>query len=448
MELSMAGRKYPPGPKSALAVSYALSRDPLAFLKDISQRYGDIVHLKLGSRHDFLLNHPDYIKMVLTAREEDLHRSFSRPLKPLLGNGLITSQGEYHRRQRRLLQPSFHHDQIAATAQVITDSAQHYRSTWRDGQKLEVMDEMMRITLDVIVKALFSMDVRGQAAEIGQLFKTVIARTSKRSIPYIEQFFAKLPLPSLKRYQRALARLDEIMYALIARRRADLQGHNDFLTSLIMLQDTEGDRAGLTDTEVRDEAMTVFFAGHETTSSALTWTWYLLSQHPEIERRMHEEVDNALAGRMPTAADFPRLSYTNMVLAESMRLYPPGWLLVRRPMVDFPLGEYVAPKGSYIHFSQYLMHRDARFFPEPEKFDPERWNPEAAAARPKYCYFPFGGGSRKCIGDGLAWMEGTFVLAVVAQKWKFRLVPGQRVVPAPMITLRPKYGMAMTVHAR
>jgi cytochrome P450 len=444
----MVSHVYPPGPKSAFAAGYSLARDPLRALRELASRYGDIAHMRLLSRHDYLINHPDYIKLVLNAGEEEMLRSFSRPLKPILGNGLLTSQGEFHQRHRRLMQPHFHHEQVANSVRAICDYAAEFAGTLRDGQTIELNEAMLRLTLDIILKALFDLGRDGKTSEINALLPAVIARTNKQSIPYLGQFLAKLPLPAQRRYRRSQDRLDTLIHHMIGERRTCRNGQGDFLAALLRLQDSEGAAGGFGDAEVRDEAVTMFMAGHETMGGALTWTWYLLSLYPEVERLLHEELDCVLGGRIPGAGDFPRLAYTAMVLSESMRLYPPVWLMVRRPVRDFSLGDFVIPAGAYIHISQYVTHHDARFFPDPERFDPNRWTREAVAARPKYSYFPFGGGSRRCIGEGLAWIEGVLVIAILAQRWKFRLVPAHPVEPSPMITLRPKYGMKMTVHRR
>ena len=444
----MENKIYPPGPKFVLGAYCSLYRDPLGFLTRMARQYGDISHLQAGSRHDYLINHPDYIKAVLLAGEDEMLRSFPRPLKPLLGNGLLTVQGEAHRQERRLLQPMFHQEQVARYARVITDRCALLNERWRDGLQIDVSTEMLRLTMLVIVQALFSLDVEDQAEEIGQLLTAVLEMTHKNRIPDLDELFSKLPLPKVRRYRRALARMDALMSRMIAERRETGSQHADLLSEMLRLRDPETGLRSLTDERVRDEAMTTFAAGHETTGTALAWTWYLLAQHPEVEQRMHSELDTILAGKTPGSEDVFRLTYTGKVLSESMRLYPPVWLMVRRPARDFPLGGFVLPAGCYVHVSQYLTHRDPRFFPDPERFDPERWVPEAVAARPKFCYFPFGAGSRRCIGEGFARMEGILVLATLAQHWSLRVVPGHPVGLKPFVTLRPRHGLAMTLHRR
>jgi cytochrome P450 len=439
---------YPPGPKSVMAAYYNLYRDPLRFLTEAGRKYGDIVHLQAKGRHDYLINHPDYIKAVLLAGEDVMLRSFPRPLKRLLGSGLLTIQGEDHRCQRRLLLPMFHQNQVAQYARLITDHSVRCGERWRDGQSLDVAAEMLRLTMLVIMQALLNLDVEDQAVRIGQLLTAVLEMTHKNRVPYLDELLAKLPLPGVQRYHRARAKLDALMCGMIRERQEAQHARADFLSAMLDLRDPETGIRLLTDTQVRDEAMTIFAAGHETIGTALAWTWYLLAQHPEVEERLHRELDTVLAGRTPVANDVCQLPYTGMVLSESMRIYPPVWLMVRRPVHDFTLGEFTLPAGCYIHVSPYLTHRDPRSFPNPEKFDPERWTPEGIAGRPKYNYFPFGAGSRRCIGETFARMEGVLVLATLAQRWRLRLVPEHPVELKPFVTLHPRYGLRMTLHHR
>jgi cytochrome P450 len=439
--------RYPPGPTSLARTGYELYRDPLGLLTRLTREYGDIVHLQFGSRHDYILNHPDYIKSVMLAGEDEMLRSFPRPMKRVLGNGLLSSQGECHKRQRRLIQPCFHHQHAASCAQVITEYTERVASHWRDGQTVDIFAEMLRLSMAIVVKALFNTDVENEAAEIGRVLDIIMEMTHKNAIPYLDEFLARLPLPSTKRYENARAVLDEMVYGMIDERRTAGSEQNDFLSAMLRLQGTE-EGYGLSDEQVRDEVMTMFVAGHETIGSALAWTWYLLAEHPEVERRMQEELDQVLGGRVATGVDFARLPYTNMIVLESMRLYPPVWLMARRPVHDYQVAGYTVPAGSYFHISQYLMHRDERYFPNPERFDPDRWTAEAVASRPRFSYFPFGGGSRKCIGESFAMMEGVLVVATLAQQWTMQVAPGHRVEMEPLITLRPKGGIPVRLRRR
>jgi cytochrome P450 len=312
---------------------------------------------------------------------------------------------------------------------------------------MDVSVEMAQLTLSVVAKTLFSADVESEAGEIGAAMTSILEMFRVLLMPFSE-YFDKLPLPMIRRFEKARARLDATIYGLIAERRKSGVDAGDLLSMLLLAQDETEHGEQMTDEQVRDEALTLFLAGHETTANALTWTWYLLSQHPEIESRLHREIDAVLGGRAPELADVPQLRYAEMILAEALRLYPPAWAVGRMVKNSFELGGIEIPAKSICLLSPYLMHHDARWFPEPEKFDPERWTPEAREARPKFTYYPFGGGTRVCIGERFAWMEGVILMAAIAQKWRFRLEPGQRVEPLPLITLRVKNGLRMTAEPR
>jgi cytochrome P450 len=306
---------------------------------------------------------------------------------------------------------------------------------------------MMRLTLAIAGKTLFDADVESEADEIGEALTTTFALFNRLTLPFA-QLLERLPLPATRRFQKARERLDATIYRIIDERRASGEDRGDLLSMLIAARDEEGDGSGMTDEQLRDEAMTIFLAGHETTANALTWTWYLLSKHPEIEARFHAEVDGVMKGELPKAEDFPRLRYTEMVFAEAMRLFPPAWIIGRRALGEYRIDGYTIPARSILLMSQYLTHHDARFFPEPYRFDPERWRPEARESRPKFSYFPFGGGPRLCIGESFAWMEGALVLATIARRFRMRLAPGQPVEMQPLVTLRPKHGMRMILESR
>ena len=447
----MPSRTYPPGPKGALPGLPFLSftRDPLGFLTGVAREYGDVVYFGGVSQDFYLLNHPDYIKDVLVTH----HASFMKGrglqrAKRLLGEGLLTSEPPLHRRQRRLAQPAFHKQRINAYASLMVDYALRLeRERWRDGRTLDVAQEMMHLTLAVVGRTLFGTETEAEAEEVREALSASMASFARFMMPFAE-FFSRLPLPANRRFTESRARLDRVIYRIIEERRASGEDRGDLLTMLLKAQDEEGDGTGMSDEQLRDEAMTIFLAGHETTANALAWTWFLLSQHPEAEARLHKELEEVLSGRPPTAEDLPRLRYTEMVFAEAMRLYPPAWILGRRALEDYEVGGYTIPRNALVILSPYVMHRDPRYFPDPERFDPERWTPEAKAARPQFSYFPFGGGPRRCIGEGFAWMEGVLVIAALAQSWRLRLVPGQRVEPQPVVTLRPRRGVQMTPERR
>jgi len=423
-------------------------RDPLNLLLDSAREYGDVVHLKFGPQDVYLLSHPDYVRDVLVTNNRNFVKSRGLEMaKKFLGESLLTSEGEFHRRQRRLAQPAFHRQRINAYAAVMTDYAVQTRQRWASGETLDVWQEMMRLTLAIVGKTLFDADVEAEASQIGAAITSIMQLFERITNP-LAGLLDKLPLPSNIRWLKAKQRMDSTIYRIINERRASGVDRGDLLSMLLLAQDEEGDGGSMTDTQLRDEAMTLFVAGHETTANALTWTWYLLSQHQDVEAKLHEEIDAVLAGELPTADDVAKLRYTEMVLAESMRLYPPAWTLGRRVLSDYQVGDYVIPANSIVLMSPWVMHHDARYFPEPFTFDPERWTAEARESRPKFSYFPFGGGPRVCIGEQFAWMEGVLLIATIAQQWQMRLAPGHRVETRPMITLRPRYGMRMVVEAR
>jgi cytochrome P450 len=440
----------PPGPpRSALsALVYRPGSNPLVFFADLARKYGDVAHVYMGGEHVFLLNHPRFVRDVLVAHQHNFRkgRGLERA-KRLLGEGLLTSEGAMHVRQRRLMQPAFHRDRIAGYAAVMTEYADRIQQRWQDGATLDVSHEMMRLTLGIVGKTLFDQDVESQAREVGAALNDVMESFWMQMLPFYNTL-ERLPIPALRRARTARDRLDAVIYRMIAERRRSPSDRGDLLSMLLLAQDEEGDRRGMTDLQVRDEALTIFLAGHETTANALAWTWYLLSGAPDVAARLYDEVDRVLAGRVPTLADIPQLGYVEQVVTESMRLYPPAWLIGRRAIDEYAIDDYLAPARAIVVLSPYLLHRDARFFPEPERFTPERWTPEFKASLPPFAYFPFGGGARRCIGESFAWMELVLVVSAIAQRWKLSLVPGHPVVPQPVVTLRLKHGLKMVVTRR
>ena len=398
----------------------------------MAREYGDVVAFKLGRQDVVLLNHPDYVKDVLVTR----HKQFIKgaPLqraKRLLGEGLLTSEGDYHLQQRRLAQPAFHRARIAAFAQAISEHAARTGSRWRDGATVDMADEMMRLTLGVVSKTLFDADLEAEADELAQAFAEAL-----------EYYNLVIWTPeATERFARVRHQLDTLVYRLVDERQQSGWDRGDLLSILLA-----GDN--MTNEQLRDELMTIFVAGHETVANALTWTWYLLSQHPEAEAQMHGELRAVIGGRQPDYDDLGRLTYTRQVFSESMRLYPPGWVIGRTSLSDYEVGGYIVPAGTVVLVSQYVMHRDPRYYPDPERFDPGRWTEEAVSSRPKYAYFPFGGGIRQCIGESMAWMEGVLVMATLAQDWRSRLLDGHPVETRPLVTLRPRHGMKMTLKRR
>lgn len=439
----------PPGPKNRPFVGQmpVFRRDAPAFLLRTAREFGDIAYFRLGPRHVYFINNPEYIKDVLVTRQHDFIKSqMLQRAKTLLGEGLLTSEAPLHTRQRRLVQPAFHRQRLASYGETMAEYAARARQRWHDGETLDVDREMMRLTLAVVAKTLFNTDVEAEAGEIGQALTDVLHLFRMVMLP-LSELLERLPLPATRRFQRARARLDETIYRMIAERRASGEDKGDLLSMLLLAQDEAG-TGGMSDQQVRDEALTIFLAGHETTAVALTWTWYLLSQNPEAEARLHAELDAVLGQRMPGVDDMPSLPYTEMIFAEAMRLYPPAWAIGRMATKPYEAGGYEIPARSVVMMSPFVTHRDPRWFPDPERFDPERWTPEAKAQRPKFSYFPFGGGARVCIGEGFAWMEGVLLLAGIAQRWRFELVPGHPVGYRALITLRTRKGMKMVARAR
>lgn len=440
----------PPGPKNPPVIGhlYSFRSDPLGFLKKAAHEYGDLVYFRVMRQHLHLVNHPDYVREVLVTNQGNFVKSRAlQRAKVLLGEGLLTSEGQHHLRQRRLVQPAFHRERLARYAAAISDIATHWRERWQAGNALDVSTEMPQLTLSIVARTLFSADVQSEASEIGAAMTTVLEMFRMLLMPFAE-YMEKLPLPHVKRFEKARARLDATIYGLIRERRESGYDTGDLLSMLLLAQDDQTASEKMTDEQVRDEALTLFLAGHETTANALTWTWYLLSQHPDVEQRLHQEIDAVLGGRAPEFDDVPNLRYAEMILAEALRLYPPAWAIGRKALGPFSLGGIEIPAQSICILCPYLVHRDARWFPEPERFDPERWTAEARESRPKFSYFPFGGGARVCIGERFAWMEGVLVMAAIAQKWRMRLAPGQDVKPMPLITLRVKNGLRMIPELR
>jgi cytochrome P450 len=436
----------PPGPKVSRfnSLTYGFRRDPLTFLTTLAQSYGDLASYRMAGEQMFFVNHPQYVRDILVTNNRNFAkgRGLERT-KRLLGNGLLTSEGELHLRQRRLMQPAFHRDRIASYGQTMVTYADRMRQAWSSGATVDVSREMMQLTLSIAGKTLFDVDVESQAADIGRALTDVMESFWLMMVPFAN-LIERLPVGPMRRSRLARERLDAMMYRMIAERRSTARDRGDLLSMLLLAQD-EDDGSVMTDRQVRDEAMTIFLAGHETTANALTWTWYLLSQSPDVEARLHAEVAQVLKGRLPTVADIQSLPLVDRVVTESMRLYPPAWIVGRRALEPYPIGEYVAPARSILLMSQWVMHRDPRWFPDPERFDPDRWTPAFKAALPKLAYFPFGGGPRQCIGEGFAWMELVLVVATLAQRWRLLLVPGHPVAPQPLVTLRTKHGMRMTI---
>ena len=432
----MPSRTHPPGPKGALPGLPFLSfaRNPLGFLSGVAREYGDVVYFGGMSDEFYLLNHPDHITHVLVTHNASFMKGRGlQRAKRLLGEGLLTSEPPLHRRQRRLAQPAFHKQRVNAYASLMVDYALKLEcERWQDGRTLDVAQEMMHLALTIVGKTLFGTETEAEAEEVRDALSASMASFARFMMPFAE-LLGRLPLPANRRFEQSRARLDAVIYRIIEERRASGEDRGDLLSMLLKAQDEEGDGGGMTDEQLRDEAMTIFLAGHETTANAMAWTWYLLSQDEMVETRLREELDRVMAGRTPTVEDVPKLEYTRAVIAESMRLYSPAWTMGRRAIEAHTLGGYAIEKDALVLASQWVVHRDPRWWDDAETFRPERWLTDNR--RPKYAYFPFGGGNRVCIGESFAWTEAILLLATIAQQWRFTAVTTP--VREPRITLRP-----------
>ncbi|GAC1474439.1 MAG: cytochrome P450 [Ktedonobacteraceae bacterium] len=439
-----------PGPHFPESGRFLLSfrHNPVAALQHMAQVYGDVVHLKIRKQNIFLLSHPDDIRDVLVAHHQQMHKPKRQVQEPLAGNGLLRSEDDFYRRQRRLMQPAFHRQRVAAYAQTMIEYTQRTSARWQDGLQVDMAREMMGLTLSIIGQTMFGADVEKDAQEVGEALTTWMQLTSVSRISPLDALLDHLPLPRNKRRGEARTQLDTIISRIIEERISANEDRGDLLSMLLLARDEEEDGRGMTAKQLRDEVMTLFIAGHETTANMLVWTWYLLSQHPEVKQKLQRELEVVLNGRAPTPTDLPHLTYVEMVLSEAMRLYPPAWTIARQTLKNYTLREYLIPADSLLVMSQYVVHHDPRWYPEPLRFDPERWTAAERAKRPKYAYFPFGGGPRLCIGEPFAWMEGELVLATLAQQWHMQLVPGHHVDLEPLITLRPEGGMPMILRRR
>jgi cytochrome P450 len=441
-------RRLPPGPATPLRTLLALNADPLGYLTDLKREYGRVNAFNAGRQPVFAFHDPELVKEVLVTKHRSFHKDRGiQVAKRLIGEGLLSSEGDFHKRQRRLSAPAFHKDRVASYGAQMVRDATKTREQWRDGMTLDVAREMNQLTLRIVGKTLFGTDVEAEAEEIGAALTLALEQFTMLRVGFAK-VLEKLPLAGNRILKDTRERLDRTAYRMIDERRRSGTDTGDLLSMLLLATDTEGDGSGMSDLQLRDEAMTIFLAGHETTANALAWTWYLLAQNPAAEARLHAEVDQVLGGRAATAEDVRRLPYTEHVIAESMRLFPPAWGIGRHVIEDVEIGGWGLKPGDAVLVSQWVLHRDPEYFPNPMRFDPDRWEPAVAATRPKFSYFPFGGGPRICIGEGFAWMEAILVLATLAQEWRLRLVPNQQVTPTPRITLRPAPGICVRVERR
>jgi cytochrome P450 len=441
-----------PGPKGHFLTGSLpeIQRDRVQFLVDLQHEYGDLAHINLGPFEAVVIFHPDAVQRVL----QDNHANYSKEtrtystLSNLVGNGLICSNGDFWLRQRRMMQPAFHRQQINSLADMICQETlellQHWQATLPEGQPVDIAREMMRLTLAIVTQALFGsrlLDRDGKiAANIGFLLEDPAFRFEH---PFYPPLWA--PTPYNRRFKAARSFLDGVIYRLIDERRGHPERPGGLLNMLIQATDggDDGQESRMSDVQLRDEVVTLLLAGHETTAVGLSWTLYLLSQHPEVEQRLRGEITATLGGRTPTLADLPGLAYTRMVIDESLRLYPPAWLTERKALADDVLCGYPIPAGMTLAITPYVTHRHPQFWEAPETFDPERFSPPLIEARPRYAYIPFGGGPRQCIGISFAVLEMQLVLPMLLQHYRYELEPGRPVHTDPEVALRPRGGLWM-----
>jgi cytochrome P450 len=445
--------QQPPGPEGypLVGIIPELRRDPLNYFVNVAQRYGPVVRLNLGPATAHLVAHPDGVQHVLQQNWQNYRKGYDA-VAPILGQGLVTSEGDFWLRQRRLIQPMFHRERIAAFADVMISATDNMLERWGtvEGRlPLDIAEQMTRLTQDIIGRTMFSTDVGEQTETLMDAFEVVLQylnQTMFTPIPYLEY----LPTPTNIRFRRALRALDEILHELIERRREMLQSRreaapDDLLTMLLQAQDADTGEE-MSDKQIRDEVITIFFAGHETTASTLSWTWYVLSRLPDVAEEVRAEARLVLGDRRPVTEEIRQLSYTRRVIDEALRLFPPAWMFARMAVADDNVVGFHIPAGSMIMLSPYVTHRDPAFWEQPYRFNPDRFTQERVQGRHRFAYFPFGGGPRLCIGRDFALTEATLILAMVARRFELRLAPGAIVKEQPVATLRPRPAVMMTLH--
>jgi cytochrome P450 len=418
-------------------------RDALGFLRRARDRHGDVVEVALGPMRTVLLSHPDLVEDILVTRNRLWRKDayLRTSLRPVLGEGLLSSEGDFWRRQRRLAQPAFHRDRVAAYGAIMARRSTELAARWRDGEVRDVHADMMRLTLEIVAEALFGANIGDRAKDVGRSVQAILENVADPLQLFLPAFHSVMP--RRRGYRRAIAKLDAILYDVIERRRRAGDVRNDLLSMLLEARDEDGSR--MSDRQLRDECMTVFLAGHETTAIALSWTWLLLSKHPRAREAMEAELDEVLGDRAPTMDDVPKLRRVANVVAESLRMYPPAWSMGREAIDDLELGGYQIRRGENVWFCPWSIQRDPRWFDQPDAFRPERWEGDLAKRLPRYAYFPFGGGPRLCIGQSFAQIEAVLVLATLARS--FRVEPLREPKPAPSVTLRPKNGLRVRLRA-
>jgi cytochrome P450 len=423
-------------------------RDPIAMMMRSWREHGDIVACSMGPYEYLFVNDAEAVQHVLVHNAKAYVKSPNyRGIKLVVGEGLLTSEGEHWRRQRKLTQPAFHRDRLAGFGKTMVADATHTVESWskRVGQTVDVHEEMMRLTFRIVGHTLFSVDLDGDADRIGVAVTDAILHANDY-VASLVRMPSWMPTPANARFKRALAVMDGMVQRIIDEHRRGKP--KDDVLSMLMAARDEDTKDSMSDRQLRDEILTIVLAGHETTANLLAWTLFLLSKHPDVERRVHREVTDVVGDRAPTLADLPKLAFTTHVLEESMRLYPPAWSFERQAIADDVVGGYEVKAGTIVALSPYVLHRHPRYWDNPEGFDPDRFSPERSAGRPRYAYLPFGAGPRTCIGNGFAMMEGQLLLATLIQKHRLVLVSGAPIELEPMVTLRPKGGIHMVIEER
>ena len=442
-----SGAKFPPGPPPNLIRSLfgAMQQNPLDYFTAMAQKYGDVSGMRIGKFRSLFINRPELIEDVLVNNARLYHKGrVLRANKYLFGEGLLTSEGDFWLRQRRLAQPAFHRVRVNAYAATMAEYAGQLIETWRNGEQRDIHKEMMQLALRIVSKTLFDADVMRDAKEIGETLDVLLQIAANFGRTILVPLW--VPSPRNIRAKLGIKRLEKVIYRIIAERRAGGRDTGDLLSILLHAQDEDGSH--MNDRQLRDETITLFLAGHETTANTLAWTWWLLAQNPAVEKKFHEELDGVLGGRAPEVDDLPRLAFLNNVLTESLRLYPTAWGMARLAAEEHEIAGYPVRRGYGVAFAQWVIHRDARWFDAPLEFRPERWENGLAKQLPRFAYFPFGGGPRQCIGNTFALMEASVVLATIGQKFRFQLVPEHKVTPLASITLRPKNGVLVRLETR
>ncbi len=445
--VSIAPAHTPPA-HPVLGHGPAFNRDQLGYLSFLAREYGDLVPLRFTPFHGLFINHPALVEELLVTRNRSFVKSLVfRRAGSVLGNGLVLSEGDFWRRQRRLMQPAFHRERIQGYGQTMVDFTDRLLTSWHDGEVRDVQSEMMRLTLEIAAKTLFGAEVSSEATDVGAAFTTALECLQARISGLQLLLPDGVPTPTMLRLRRAVRRLDALVYRIIAERRRSGEDRGDLLSLLVQARDAD-DGTGMTDQQLRDEVLTLVFGGHETTALTLTWAWYLLATHPEAEERLHIELARELGDRGTSATDVARLPFTSAVITETLRLYPPLWAFSREATEHTAIGGYPVRKGTIVIVSPWTMHRHPQYYVEPEAFAPERWLDGLAQRLLRFAYFPFGGGPRQCIGNSFALQEAALVLAAIAQRFQLDLEAGQTIRPVPTGTLRPERGVRMRLRAR